>query len=199
MLVELSALDHATLRWLYAGAAPGWLVSAVVVVSFLGSGWMLLVTLPALAIRELRGVLLWMLAALTATSAFVTLFKTLIGRVRPCNALAWAHVVSGAAPTGPSCPSGHAAGSFAFAAFLFAIDRRFGIVAFPFAMAVAASRVALAVHYPSDVLAGAILGSIVGTAFGARIARSRVPGGGRLRAGLRSSSVVHRADADAEP
>lgn len=169
MLTDLGSLDRSILHSLYAGGAPAWAVAAIVVVSFLGSGWMLLASLPALAIPRLRAHVLWLLGALAATSAFVTLFKTLIGRVRPCNALAWAHVVAGAAPTGPSCPSGHAAGSFAFASFLFALDRRFGWVVFPFALAVAASRVALGVHYPSDVLAGAVLGIVVGTAVGGRM------------------------------
>jgi membrane-associated phospholipid phosphatase len=59
-----------------------------------------------------------------------------------------------------SFPSAHAATSFAAARAY----RRLGVPAVPLyalAAAMAASRVALRVHHPSDVLAGAVLGTLV--------------------------------------
>jgi membrane-associated phospholipid phosphatase len=58
-----------------------------------------------------------------------------------------------------SMPSAHAANCFALATLAFLFYRRSGWVLFPFATSVAFSRVYNGVHYPSDVLAGAILGA----------------------------------------
>jgi hypothetical protein len=65
-------------------------------------------------------------------------------------------------PTQLSFPSAHASSSFA-AARGFAPLVGAGVV-YPVAAAMAASRVYLGVHYPSDILAGAVLGTLVGGA-----------------------------------
>jgi membrane-associated phospholipid phosphatase len=66
-------------------------------------------------------------------------------------------------PTQLSFPSAHAASSFAAArAYAQLLGRRRGRVLYPFAAAMSASRVYLGVHYPSDILAGALLGTLVG-------------------------------------
>jgi membrane-associated phospholipid phosphatase len=58
-----------------------------------------------------------------------------------------------------SMPSAHAANCFALATVAFLFYRRSGRFLFPLAALVAFSRVYNGVHYPSDVLAGAILGA----------------------------------------
>jgi undecaprenyl-diphosphatase len=162
------AVDLAILQALYAaGQASAWL-EVVKFVTFLGSGWMLIGLAPVVFRRDLREFALTLLVTIAATSGIVASIKAMTGRVRPCHALDWVHPILAAVPTDPSFPSGHAAGSFACAAFLLAKHRRLGIALFALAIAVAASRVALGVHYPSDVMAGALLGSMVG-AVGARI------------------------------
>jgi membrane-associated phospholipid phosphatase len=65
-------------------------------------------------------------------------------------------------PTQLSFPSAHASSSFA-AARGYAPLVGAGVV-YPLAIAMAASRVYLGVHYPSDILAGAALGTLVGGA-----------------------------------
>jgi undecaprenyl-diphosphatase len=65
-------------------------------------------------------------------------------------------------PTQLSFPSAHAASSFAAArAYAPLLGAR---TVYPVAVAMAASRVYLGVHYPSDILAGATLGTLVGGA-----------------------------------
>jgi undecaprenyl-diphosphatase len=108
-----------------------------------------------------------LLVTLAATSVVVASAKALAGRVRPCHTHAWLHALPIALPTDPSFPSGHAAGSFAFAAFVFTTHRRAGFALSCVALLIALSRVALGVHYPSDVAAGALLGTLLGWA-GAR-------------------------------
>jgi membrane-associated phospholipid phosphatase len=62
-------------------------------------------------------------------------------------------------PTSTSFPSGHSASAFAFA---HAVSHRLPILGLPLRLlagAVAYSRVHAGVHYPGDVVAGAILGA----------------------------------------
>jgi undecaprenyl-diphosphatase len=58
----------------------------------------------------------------------------------------------------PGFPSDHATGAFAIAFALVLRDRICGIVALALALILSIGRVALGVHYPSDVFAGALLG-----------------------------------------
>jgi membrane-associated phospholipid phosphatase len=67
-----------------------------------------------------------------------------------------------AMPLSPSFPSGHAASGFAFAA---AVGGTLPVAAVPIrlaASAVAYSRVHSGVHYPGDVVIGALIGSTIG-------------------------------------
>lgn len=88
--------------------------------------------------------------------------KHAIGRVRPCAALENVHLLVGCGANG-SMPSAHAGNMFAAAMVAFLFYRRSAWVMFPLAAAVGFSRIANGVHYPSDVVVGAILG--MGTGF----------------------------------
>jgi undecaprenyl-diphosphatase len=59
----------------------------------------------------------------------------------------------------PGFPSDHATAAFAIAVAILLRDRRWGAVALAFAGVLAVGRVAMGVHYPSDVLGGAALGA----------------------------------------
>jgi undecaprenyl-diphosphatase len=65
-------------------------------------------------------------------------------------------------PTTYSFPSGHATVSFACAVVLAAAMPRLAVAFYALAGAIAWSRVVVGVHYPLDVLAGAVLGLGVG-------------------------------------
>ena len=89
--------------------------------------------------------------------------KNLIARPRPC----WMDdsvfmLIS--VPTDYSFPSGHTLASATGATVLTKTDRRFGWAAIPIAAIIAFSRLYLFVHYPSDILAGAVLGVVIGLA-----------------------------------
>lgn len=58
-------------------------------------------------------------------------------------------------------PSDHATASFAIATAIFLRHRRWGLVALAAAAILSVGRVALGIHFPSDVLAGAALGAAV--------------------------------------
>jgi len=58
-----------------------------------------------------------------------------------------------------SLPSGHSAGAFVVATILTMYFPAFMAVWFIWAAGVAASRVIVGVHYPADVIVGAVIGS----------------------------------------
>jgi undecaprenyl-diphosphatase len=67
-------------------------------------------------------------------------------------------------PHSAAFPSGHSATAFACATVLAWWDRRLAVPAFVLAAAIAWSRVYVGVHWPLDVLGGAVLGVLVATA-----------------------------------
>ncbi len=88
------------------------------------------------------------------------ILKPWVARVRPCDVTAIQLLVP--RPNDFSFPSGHTAAAFATASALFFSRKRLWIPIAIFSVLMAFSRLYLYVHYPSDVLAGAILGIILG-------------------------------------
>jgi undecaprenyl-diphosphatase len=66
--------------------------------------------------------------------------------------------------TDPSFPSDHATAAFAIAVALLLRNKRVGWIALAMAIVVCVSRIAVGVHYPSDVLGGALIGSLAALA-----------------------------------
>jgi undecaprenyl-diphosphatase len=60
-----------------------------------------------------------------------------------------------------SFPSGHATLFFALAVMVYKHDHRWGIVMFVLATLICLARIMAGVHYPLDILAGALLGMLV--------------------------------------
>ena len=172
----LQTLDESLLR--VALGTPSWLVPIFLVATVLGGGWGLLAIVPFAFPRATRTATLWLLAAIVAQSATVAVLKAVVARVRPCEALAWCVPLVVVSPGSHSFPSGHATGSFAFAAFIALRAPRWAAPAFAFAALVAWSRCVLGVHYPSDVLAGALLGGLIGAGFAWASLRPRAPAKG---------------------
>lgn len=104
------------------------------------------------------GVLLLIALALTHVLGEY-IIKPLVARPRPFADFP-GHPLLIPPPAGFSFPSGHSASSFCAATVLWKTNRRFGPPALVLAILIAFSRVFLFVHYPSDVIAGAILGII---------------------------------------
>ena len=91
------------------------------------------------------------------------ILKPLFARPRPCD-INTSITMLVARPHGHSFPSGHTASGVAAAYALWLQNRKLGAPALVLAAFIAFTRLYLYVHFPTDVLGGAVLGIALGTA-----------------------------------
>jgi len=134
----------------------GVLIVALAALASPALGRMSYLVLVSLAVR-----VGFVFVAVGLPSLIVTVGKRLIGRARPLRIdgldvyfapFSWRVDFA-------SMPSGHATSAFAAAVALGALFPRARIALFLYAGIIALSRVVLTAHYPSDVLAGAVVGA----------------------------------------
>ncbi|MDO5548004.1 MAG: phosphatase PAP2 family protein [Eubacteriales bacterium] len=87
--------------------------------------------------------------------------KPLVARTRPCDINTAVSLLI-ARPRDFSFPSGHTGASFAVVSALYFRQNRLWIPGLVLAVLIGFSRLYLYVHYPSDVLAGALIGILSG-------------------------------------
>jgi undecaprenyl-diphosphatase len=158
----LSALDLQLCRRLNRAARPG-LIRALILASRLGDGilwYVLMGALPVVLGREGLQLSLRMAGVGLVCLGLYRLIKERAARPRPFQAQpgirAWTAPLDRYA-----FPSGHTMHAVAFTWILVAEIPELAIWLVPFAAVVAASRVVLGLHYPSDVLAGGALGATI--------------------------------------
>jgi membrane-associated phospholipid phosphatase len=191
----LTGIDNGVAKWGHRHASPGEM-HVLNDITQLGSIYTVVALSVLLgAFETLRERSIWVIPFIVAViggeEIITPTVKDLAARVRPAFNPA-------AATLGPSFPSGHSATSAAFYATAALLLGRWRLrparavlagLAAGIAVAVAASRVLLDVHWLSDVIAGLALGwawfAICGIAFGGRI----------LRFGAAAETVAQVADA----
>jgi membrane-associated phospholipid phosphatase len=158
---------------------PAALVAVFEVITKLGqSGWflyplgILLLLIAAVdratAPRLVRGVLRafavrlgFLFTAIAVPGLFVAVIKRLIGRARPWSGRdPWSYQLLVWQPEYASLPSGHATTAFAAAIAIGTVWPKARPVMWCYALLIAASRIIVSAHHPSDVVAGAIVGTI---------------------------------------
>ena len=163
----MQAMELCILDWIQAHLRCGLLDAVLPVISWTcnhGELWILLALCLVIYKRTRRQG--WTVATALVLDLVCCnlLLKPLIGRIRPF-AVNTAVALLVPPPLDASFPSGHTASSFAAAAALWAAGyRRMGAAALVLACAIAFSRLYLYVHWPIDVLAGAVLGAVLGWA-----------------------------------
>ncbi|MCX7798782.1 MAG: phosphatase PAP2 family protein [Fimbriimonadales bacterium] len=167
MLELVRQADLELFRTVHLAWRHPWLDPVFLALSYTGLGQVQLLAVAASLWRFPAARPYWrhLLGAFAVSGLLNSLLKDLFGRERP-SLLAWSQ------PQEPfqyaSFPSGHTVTSFALAVFAWLMLRgkfRWSWLLVLWAGAVAVSRIYRGVHWPSDVLAAAALGSAVGACF----------------------------------
>jgi membrane-associated phospholipid phosphatase len=155
-------------------------------------GLLVAVGVGLLLLRRVR-LGLWLVALAVVEGVVAPAAKTLLDRPRPT----WADPITSAPSS--SYPSGHATAAFTVAVALALLTWRLSrtaavratvlVVAGAGAVAVAASRVLLGVHYLSDVVGGALLGALLAVA---SLLVALAPRPGRSGSSRRTRRTVQR-------
>ena len=155
LFIWINSLPHASLLDALAGGLWGFGVVGV---------WWLLVVLQQFIITKRRDILLAQIAVSFSASYIVSdlILKQFFQRPRPGSIIPDAVIHAFGSSSTFAFPSSHAAVSFAVA---FMLSRQYPILTpfhFGFATIIALSRVYIGLHFPSDIIYGALVGTLIG-------------------------------------
>ncbi len=174
ILVDIMhGMDYGILAYIAETLRGGSLDPVMTVLSLMGNGGTVWIATAVLLLffRKTRRAGVAMLLALAAGYVIGNLcIKELVMRPRPF--VTHSDLTALLDPGDPwSFPSGHALSSFAAATAFCCFHRKTGVLALVLAALIAFSRLYASVHYPTDVLAGALLGVLIGLAAAALVDR----------------------------
>lgn len=162
----ITRIDFSILYWIQNTFRCAFLDFLMPRITFLGNAgliWLLIAAVLLFQKKYRRTGILLLAGLLAGVLIGNVALKNLVARARPCWIdTAVRMLVS--VPKDFSFPSGHTLSSVIAATVLTGSDRRFGFFAIPAAVLIALSRLYLFVHFPSDVLAAALLGLLIGFA-----------------------------------
>jgi len=165
VMTPLTLFEFQILDWFVQTLHHEMLDKAAPVVSYLGDrGWIwLLITALFFIRKSSRRVSITILLALAFSYITANLIlKPLVARVRPCD-INTAYRLLIDPPTDFSFPSGHTQAAFAAASAINHKYKLLGGAALLLATCIGFSRLYLYVHFVGDVLAGAVIGYLLGS------------------------------------
>lgn len=160
----LLQLDGNILLWIQEHVRNDALTPVMKFITHSGdAGWIwIALALVFLLVKKMRRTGVLMACSLTGSLIINNLIlKNLIARVRPYEAVDGLQRII-EAQRDLSFPSGHTGSSFAAAVVIFLMcPRKIGVPALILAFLIMFSRLYVGVHYPTDVLAGMITGTLI--------------------------------------
>lgn len=152
--------EFEVLNFIQANITNPVLDKTMIIFTYLGAGgfiWILVTLMLLMSAKYKKNGLILAISLLGCLLIGNVILKPLIGRIRPCDVnLAVELLVK--RPLDASFPSGHAMSSFAAALSIFYLNKKAGVGAFLLAAAISFSRLYLYLHYPTDIVAGAVIG-----------------------------------------
>ncbi len=151
--------EYSFLNWIQENLSAPWLDAVMTFITHLSDGgaiWIVAAVIMLLLPKYRRyGIVLAAVLILGGVLNSIIL-KPLIGRARPFEGLEEIMLLI-TPPADASFPSGHTLVSLSSAIVIFAANKKLGTLALVLAALTAFSRMYLYVHYPTDILAGAVL------------------------------------------
>ncbi len=120
--------------------------------------WFIIAVLISLRTRNVNDAAKIVFAVVLADILVDVVLKDIVCRPRPFKVIDLD--VIGKHPSSYSFPSGHTGTAFAGAVAVFLINRKVGTALVVYAFFVGISRMYLCVHWPTDVLGGAVIGTL---------------------------------------
>lgn len=160
---HVHALDCRVLQWTLGQRQRRLLMGVVRQVSRSGDGWLQVLVIACLLAYpdgRFHGAGIPLMLLFIIERALYWVLKNGLRRRRPPHVLPSFQALLHASDQF-SFPSGHTSAAFLLAWSAAGLDPLLGTLAFAWAGAVGASRVMLGVHFPTDILAGAALGSAI--------------------------------------
>ncbi|MBE5921377.1 MAG: phosphatase PAP2 family protein [Lachnospiraceae bacterium] len=163
MLEFIQSIDGQLLLWIQEYIRVPVLNPLVVAITSLGNAgliWIALCMVFCLTKKYRRVGIAGLLSLLLCFLITNVVLKNAVARIRPYEVIDSLQILI-AKPHDFSFPSGHTASSFAAAmALVFAGKKKEGIAAIILATAISFSRLYIGVHYPTDVICGALIGTM---------------------------------------
>lgn len=158
-------MDGSILIWIQDNIRQEWLTPVMKVITSLGNAGLVWIALSVVLVcfRKTRRAGIGCAIALICSLIINNLIlKNLVARTRPYEVVDGLKLLVAKA-SDYSFPSGHSGSSFAASVVMLRLlPKKFGIPAIILATLIALSRLYVGIHYPTDVLAGIITGTICG-------------------------------------